>query len=125
MLDPICGKRGSGCIAPDDIERQVIEGGPHLINHLPRQNAELTGWSLWNIYLLFALRLFDDFVRSTSGIFGNASFDCAEVFRSPGELKFRRFEIADHSAEEYQASPITEVFCCLNQEATRSPLKLT
>ena len=100
ILDPVCVKRG--CIALDDIERQVVEGGPHLINHLPRQNAEFTGWSLRNIYLPFALRLIDDFVRPTSGICGDATLDCAEVFRSTSELKFRRCKAIDHPAEEYQ-----------------------
>ena len=100
ILDPVCVKRG--CIALDDIERQVVEGGPHLINHLPRQNAEFTGWSLRNIYLPFALRLLDDFVRPTSGICGDATLDCAEVFRSTSELKFRRCKATDHPAEEYQ-----------------------
>ena len=98
---PAKRKRLTAHIALDQFERQVIEGRPHLVNHFSGQNTNFSRGRLGNIKLLFALRFRDDFVRLTSGVNSDATLYSSEVFRSPDELKFRRFNASDHYDKEY------------------------
>jgi hypothetical protein len=102
---PTKRKRLAAHITLDQLERQVVEGRPHLVNHLPSKDADVSGRSLRNVQLLFALRLRDDFVRLASGVNGNATLYSSEVFRGPDELKFRRFNASDHYDKEYRQGP--------------------
>lgn len=86
----------------DEVECEMVEGRAHLINHLPRKKRNLSRRSFREIQLVFALRLWRDSVRLTSCIFGDATLDSAQVFLSPDELKFRRFDTAKHERKEYQ-----------------------
>ncbi len=52
----------------DDFKRQVIEGRPHLIDHLPGKYGDRPWWGLWNVDLHFALRLDGDIVRLAGGV---------------------------------------------------------
>src|SRR5437879_3134857 len=98
-------KRLPARIPLDQLECQVIKGGPHLVNHFSDQNTNFSGRRSRNVQLLFALRLQDDFVRLTSSIDGDVSLYSAEVFTSPDELKFRRFNATDHYDKEYRQGP--------------------
>jgi len=98
---PAMRKRLPTRIPLDQLECQVIKGGPHLVNHFSDQNTNFSGRRFRNVQLLFALRLQDDFVRLTSGINSDATLYSSEVFRSPDELKFRRFNASDHYDKEY------------------------
>ena len=101
VLVPLVGKRLPARILFDQIERQMIEGRPHLVDHLSHQNTNLSGRRLRDVQPLFALRLRDDSVRLTSGISGDATLNSSEVFCSPDELNFRRFDATGHCDKEY------------------------
>jgi hypothetical protein len=97
------GIYGGNCqIGLDNIKRQMIEGGPHLINHFASKNGNYLRRWFGDIQLLFSFRPRDEFVGLSSGIIGNASLNGAEVFCRPGELEFRRFHTADHMRRKYQ-----------------------
>ena len=83
---PFGVKRGNSRILLDEFESEIIQGGTHLINHLARQNGNLSRRRLRNVQFLFALRLSDDFVRLSSGVRGDYSLDGAKVFRCSDEL---------------------------------------
>ncbi len=105
ILGPFRRKRLTAPVPLDKLECDVIKGGAHLVNHLSDQDTNFSGRSFRNIQLSFALRLDGDFVRLTSGINGDAALYGAEVFCSPDELKFRRFDSTDHRNREYRDGP--------------------
>jgi hypothetical protein len=98
MLFPLGINGGNVRVSLDEIEYQTIQGRPHLIDCFARQKRKFDRWRLGDVQLLFALRFFDDFVRFSSGVIGDASLERAEMFRSPDEFNFRRFEIPGHEA---------------------------
>ena len=88
---PIRKQRNSHRVTLDEFERQMIEGGPHLIKRLAGEDGYVArGLSGDRQLLCVALRLGPgDLIGATGCIFGNASLERFDVFRSPGQLKFR------------------------------------
>ena len=97
VLLPVGVNGGNVRISLDEIEHKVIQGGSHLVNHLASQKRYFQRRRLGDIQLLFALRLFNDFVRFSSGVSGNALLDRLQVFRCPDEFNFRRSQPTGHS----------------------------
>lgn len=81
---------GNVRISLDEVEYQMIQGRTHLINHFASQERNFNRRRLGNVQLLFALRFFDDEVRLTSSVRGEASLDRAELFFCPDQFSFRR-----------------------------------
>ena len=102
MLLPLGVNGGNVRISLDELERKVIQGGPHLVDHLAGQNGNLDRRRFGDIQFLFALRFSDEYVRLSFGISGDAFLDRAEVFRCPDEFSFRRFQAMSHSAAMLQ-----------------------
>jgi hypothetical protein len=98
VLAPLGGRGCNVRIPLDEVERQMIEGGPHLVDHFPSKNRDLSGRRPRDVQLPHALRLCRDFVRLSSGINGDAVPYSAKMFRSPNELEFCRLNPADHAA---------------------------
>ncbi len=87
MLFPIGIDGRNERITLDQIECQIIQGRPHLINHLTSQKGNLNRRRCGNTQLLFAFRFVDDFVRISSGVSGFGSLDRLQVFLFPDEFK--------------------------------------
>lgn len=98
MIAPVGINAGNIRIRLDESESQMIEGGPHLIEHFAGQQVELSRSRFRNIQLLFALRLGNDFIRLTGGVRGDASLDSAEMFLSPDEFKLGGFDPGNHNS---------------------------
>lgn len=94
---PVGIKGGNVRVSLDELECQMIQGRTHLIDHFASQQRNLDRRRLGHIQLLFALRFSDNFVRLTSSILGNATFDRSELFLCPDQFDFRRLEPIGHA----------------------------
>ena len=92
LFAPIGFNGGNVRITLDQLESQMVERRPHLINRLSCQQRNLKRRRLGDIQLFLMLRLRDNFVRLTSGILGNATLDSADVFLGPIEFQQGRLE---------------------------------
>jgi hypothetical protein len=77
VLGPFWVHGGDTPIQLNDIERQVIEGGSHLVDHFAGEDGDFSRRRLGNIQLPFATSLLDDFVGPTRRVNGYASLDGA------------------------------------------------
>jgi hypothetical protein len=75
----------------DEIEHEVIQCRPQLIDHFASQQRNLGGRGLpkCELYCAFALR-FGDHIRACGCVIGNATLDGFEVLSCPGDLQPRR-----------------------------------
>jgi hypothetical protein len=71
----------------DEVEYQVIERGPQVINDLSSQNRNCSGRINKDVKMFFAVRLRDDFVRVLRGVNGDFVMDRFEALRCPDEFE--------------------------------------
>lgn len=86
-LDLVVGGDGSFPVVHlDKIEKQVIQGGPNLIQQLSNENRNINGGLLFNYGCFFTVRLRDDFIRVVVGVFGDTRVDFCRVVPCPDEF---------------------------------------
>ena len=92
------GQSNSTCIALDEIERQVVKGGPELINNFASENRDLRRGLNQEVNLFFAVRIVDDLIRVGGGSKGmDNPLDCIEVLRCPDDFCACGIEAGNHT----------------------------
>jgi hypothetical protein len=96
-FDPVGGKLDFASIDLDEIECQVIKGRFDLIDGFPGEDCNVNVGIGTKIQCGFAVRIFGDSTRITSGVSGNAFLDRADMHRSPIQFQDCGFDTGDHS----------------------------
>ena len=70
----------------------MIQGGSHLIDHFSSEDCDPRRRIKDGEFFGFFTLHLDDSIRALGCVSSEASLDSLEVFRSPGDLEFRRFD---------------------------------
>ena len=83
----------------DEIEYQVVKGGPHLIDHFAREDANLAGRQPGDgeLFCFLALRL-GEFMGVTASVQGNGTLERLEVFSGPSQFALGRIDATNSHA---------------------------
>jgi hypothetical protein len=95
-LVPSLGQGGSCMIALDEIESQIIDSGPELIDDLSRNNRDVWRRLPEDLQLIFAIRVREDVVRLTCNVWPDDVLEELQVFRCSTDFEISGFESSKH-----------------------------
>lgn len=91
-------KLDTASVMLDEIERQVIQGRPHLVEGFSSEDGDIGIRRFGEMQLRLAVRLQGNSSRLCAEIFPNGIVDSINMFRCPDEFKFCGFQTANHSS---------------------------
>jgi hypothetical protein len=91
-LVPSLGQGSSDMVALNEIESQIVERGPQLIDDLSRDNRNVWRRLPKDLELIFAVRVRDDAVRLTFNVGPDDVLEQVQVLFSPAEFQVGGFK---------------------------------
>ena len=85
VLLPVGGKSYAAPIHLDEIESQMIQGGPHLIDKFSCQHGD-EGRGFEEVNCLFAIRFDSETITVCGSILGNGALDGCKVLHCPDQF---------------------------------------